>query len=91
MKILDDFNISCYASVVLGSADIIWIIRDISHNGFDGVYAVIATLFLIGNIGLALGLRSHYNKLNRLKCKKDCAKVDSIEAIENEIRGIYND
>ena len=61
----DDFNIATYASVLLGLGDITWLVNDICRNGFDIGYAIVATLFLFGNLGLAWGLHKHHARLVR--------------------------
>ncbi len=62
---LDDFNMATYASVLLGLGDITWLVGDVSRNGIDPIYVTVGLLFLIGNLGLGLGLHKHHRRLVR--------------------------
>lgn len=68
----DDFDYATYSSMLLGVGDVLWLAHDIMTRGIHFNYIVIGLLFLIGNLGLAVGLRKHHKRLRRpLKARKN--------------------
>ena len=68
---IDDFDYATYSSILLGIGDILWLAHDIASRGFNGHYAVIGAVFLMGNLGLVIGLRKHHTATRRIKiCHK---------------------
>lgn len=80
---LDDFDSATIASVILGIGDITWLTHDIMRNGFSWMYFIIGMLFLIGNIGLAIGLYQHNTVITPIKRKS--AKAEYIEILKNNV------
>ncbi len=78
---IDEFDSATYGSLVLGLGDVIWLSKDILHNGFNAVYLIIAILFLIGNITIVVGLRQHSLHIAGFKNRKNINK-ERIEELE---------
>ncbi len=71
MRSIDDFDYATYSSILLGIGDVLWLTHDIMRNGMNGDYMVIGTIFLLGNLGLVIGLRKHHKVVRRVKkCHK---------------------
>ena len=66
----DEFDSATIGSVILGVGDIVWLTKDILHNGIGLAYTSIALLFLVGNVLLVIGLHQHHVKTNTVKVNK---------------------
>jgi len=86
---IDDFNSATYGSLILGVADIIWLTKDILHNGSSNIYSLIALLFLIGNTVLMIGLYQHSKHLRALKSRKNTNK-QRIQELEERLERMEN-
>jgi len=82
--IYDEFDAATVGSVILGIGDIVWLGKDVIHNGFGTTYGIIAMLFLVGNILLIVGLRQHHETAREVKAKKKIIKKDNEKYIHDE-------
>ncbi|CAB4212649.1 hypothetical protein UFOVP1437_50 [uncultured Caudovirales phage] len=82
--IYDEFDAATVGSVILGVGDIVWLSKDVIHNGFGTAYGVIALLFLVGNILLVVGLRQHHERANMVAKRKQLVKEDIEKHIHDE-------
>ncbi len=64
---IDDFDYATYSSLLLGLGDILWLAHDISTRGMNLSYVIIGTIFMLGNIGLAVGLKKHHKIVKKVK------------------------
>lgn len=88
----DAFDSATVGSAILGIGDVLWLSHDIYNNGVQGLYVLIAALFILGNVLLVVGLRQHHmrgktNKARRLNEKLDRKEhVDKV--LEQELNSI---
>mgnify|MGYP003402293683 CR=1 FL=1 len=82
--VYDEFDAATVGSVILGIGDIIWLSKDILHNGFGTTYGIIAFIFLLGNVLLVVGLRQHHERANTIKNKKKESKKVNLKHVHNE-------
>ena len=82
---LNDFDYATIGNLILGIGDITWLTRDILHNGFLTVYAVIALLFLLGNVMTVYGLHIHHKRAMFHRRRRRQERLDKASEIEKEL------
>lgn len=83
-RYIDEYGYATYGSVVLGIGDIVWLSKDIIHNGFVLTYGIIALLFLVGNVILVLGLHEHHKHIKESKANRRELKKVKHDDLKNE-------
>ena len=78
-RLLDDFEFATYASAVLGVGDLWWVCTEIFKGSTDFAHFSILTMFIVGNIGLTVGLHKHFMRLKVLRARR-CTNKTGIEA-----------
>jgi hypothetical protein len=81
---ITDYDYASIGSLILGAGDVIWLTKDILHNGYVTTYGIIATSFLLGNLLLVYGLHIHHKRamFHRARRREE-AKQKELELIED--------
>jgi putative Mn2+ efflux pump MntP len=67
---LTNFEMSCEFGIILALGDVIWLFKDMGHNGISFHYITILVLFMIGLVGMIYVLFRHHRQYTHRIAKK---------------------